>query len=82
MSASDRSRLVEIRDNLRKRIAEAESEGWLGEVEGLSVSLDAADQKISQLDERDSRKTSPVFIGVPVFERITGRTIDNEEPTR
>ncbi|MEI7029359.1 site-specific integrase [Streptomyces pratensis] len=82
MSASDRPRLVEIRDNLRKRIAEAESEGWLGEVEGLSVSLDAADQKISQLDERDSRKTSPVFIGVPVFERITGRTIDNEEPTR
>ncbi|MGW8331179.1 hypothetical protein ACWGLE_25180 [Streptomyces sp. NPDC055897] len=82
MSASDRPRLVEIRDNLRKRIAEAESEGWLGEVEGLSVSLDAADQKISQLDERDSRKTSPVFIGVPVFERITGRTIENEEPTR
>lgn len=82
MSASDRPRLVEIRDNLRKRITEAESEGWLGEVEGLSVSLDAADQKISQLDERDSRKTSPVFIGVPVFEQITGRSINNEEPTR
>ncbi|MFF3160228.1 tyrosine-type recombinase/integrase, partial [Streptomyces sp. NPDC057910] len=34
-----RDRLVEIRDNLLARIAEAEREGWLGEVEGLHVSL-------------------------------------------
>jgi hypothetical protein len=80
MSASDRSRLVEIRDNLRKRISEADIEGWLGEVGGLSVSLDAADQKISQLEERDARKTSPVFMGVPTFREITGRAIDVEEP--
>jgi hypothetical protein len=32
-------RIVEIRDNLIARIAEAESEGWLGEVEGLRISL-------------------------------------------
>ena len=32
---AQRSRLVEIRDNLKARIAEAEREGWLGEVEGL-----------------------------------------------
>ena len=32
---AQRHRLVEIRDNLIARIAEAEREGWLGEVEGL-----------------------------------------------
>jgi len=48
-------------------------------VEGLSVSLDAADQKISQLDECDERKTSPILIGVPTFERITGRAVLGEE---
>ena len=38
----ERSRLVEIRDNLLERIDEAESNGWLGEAEGLRVSLDGA----------------------------------------
>ena len=32
---AQRDRLAEIRDNLHARIAEAEREGWLGEVEGL-----------------------------------------------
>ena len=45
-------RLVEIRDNLRARIAEAEREGWLGEVKGLQVSLAGAEDKITQLDKR------------------------------
>jgi hypothetical protein len=35
-------RLSEIRDNLTARIREAEHEGWLGEAEGLRVSLAAA----------------------------------------
>ncbi|MER5915719.1 hypothetical protein ABT124_36145 [Streptomyces sp. NPDC001982] len=34
--------MEEIRDNLVARIAEAEREGWLGEVEGLRVSLTVA----------------------------------------
>lgn len=34
---SQRARLAEIRDNLIARIAEAETEAWLGEVEGLQV---------------------------------------------
>lgn len=34
-----RSQLEEIRDNLHGRIAEAEREGGLGEIEGLQVSL-------------------------------------------
>ena len=48
-----RSRLADIRDNLTARIAEAEREGWLGEAEGLRVSLAAARDKLAQLDEAD-----------------------------
>jgi hypothetical protein len=40
--------LIEIRDNLADRIAEAQREGWLGEVEGLSISLAAAEEKRSK----------------------------------
>ncbi|AVZ75820.1 hypothetical protein SLUN_30050 [Streptomyces lunaelactis] len=47
-----RARLVEIRDNLKARIKEAEREGWLGEVEGLRVSLAGAEEKLAQLDRR------------------------------
>lgn len=41
---------MEIRDNLLDRIAEAEREGWLGEIEGLRVSLAGAASKIDQID--------------------------------
>jgi hypothetical protein len=34
---AQRQRLVEIRDDLHPRIAEAKREGWLGEVEGWQV---------------------------------------------
>ncbi|MGP3925655.1 hypothetical protein [Streptomyces sp. 8N616] len=51
---AQRARLVDIRDNLIARIAEAEREGRLGEVEGLQVSLVAAEEKIAQLDARQS----------------------------
>ena len=39
-----RPRLISIIRNLSDRIAEARSNGWLGEVEGLQTSLDAARQ--------------------------------------
>ncbi|MGW6405388.1 hypothetical protein [Streptomyces sp. NPDC055134] len=42
---TQRTRLADIRDNLIARIAEAEREGWLGEVEGLKVSLAGAQDK-------------------------------------
>ena len=38
---AQRHRIAEIRDNLNARIAEAEREGWLGEIEGLKISLPA-----------------------------------------
>ncbi|GGW45354.1 site-specific integrase [Streptomyces galilaeus] len=71
---TDRPRMVEIHDNLADRIEEAEREGWLGEVEGLSVSRAAAEEKIAQLDARQDRKESPVFLGIPAFEQIVART--------
>ncbi|MEV0226471.1 hypothetical protein [Streptomyces sp. NPDC050704] len=60
---AQRSRLAEIRDNLVDRIAEAEGEGWLGEIEGLRVSLAGAQSKISQIDAAASG--GPVNLGLP-----------------
>lgn len=47
-----RHRIEEIRDNLIARIAEAEREGWLGEVEGLQTSLAGANDELAQIDHR------------------------------
>jgi hypothetical protein len=49
---TQRQRLIEIRDNLHARITEAQREGWLGEVEGLQVSLAGAEDKLGQLKRR------------------------------
>lgn len=59
-----RQRLLEIRDNLTARIAEAEREGWLGEVEGLQVSLAGAQDKLAQIDRRNRQVTS-TDLGIP-----------------
>jgi hypothetical protein len=61
-----RRRLTDIRDNLITRIAEAEREGWLGEVEGLKISLTGTEEKIAQLDRRPSGP-SVVDLGLPVI---------------
>ena len=48
---AQRPRLIEIRDNLIARIAEARREGWLGELDGLQISLAGARSKLAQLDQ-------------------------------
>ncbi|MFI5987855.1 tyrosine-type recombinase/integrase [Streptomyces sp. NPDC051555] len=63
---AQRGRLVEIRDNLRDRIAEAEREGWLGEVEGLHISLAGAEEKLAQLDRRPPNPGA-VDLGIPTI---------------
>ncbi len=78
----DRPRLIEIRDNLAARIAEAEREGWLGEVEGLTISLAAARDKITQLDAAAVRRSTAVHLGMPRFAHIASRTTQAERPTR
>jgi hypothetical protein len=60
---TQRERLVEIRDNLTARIAEARREGWLGEVEGLQVSLAGTQDKLAQIDRR--ARTATVHLGIP-----------------
>jgi hypothetical protein len=69
-----RSRLVEIRDNLLERIDEAESNSWLGEAEGLRVSLDGAREKLAQMDLIAERRTSSVNLGMPTFAEVARTT--------
>ncbi|MEK8146664.1 hypothetical protein NKH18_51525 [Streptomyces sp. M10(2022)] len=64
---SQRDRLIEIRDNLLDRIAEAQREGWLGEVEGLEISLAGAEEKLAQLDEQASAAQTVTHLGLPTF---------------
>jgi hypothetical protein len=66
---AQRPRIAEIRQNLTARIAEAEREGWLGEIEGLKVSLVGADDKLAQIDRR-LQADAPVNLGLPVFPEV------------
>jgi integrase len=72
---AQRPRLVEIRGNLTDRIAEAQREGWLGEAEGLKVSLAAADAKLAQMDGLAARRTAAVHLGIPTYPDTAGRTV-------
>jgi hypothetical protein len=74
-----RARLVEIRDNLHARIAEARREGWLGEVDALQVSLTGARQKLDQLDQLVARATN-THLGMPGFPQIAGRSVSHPDP--
>ncbi|MGI8693329.1 MAG: hypothetical protein ACR2JK_10595 [Geodermatophilaceae bacterium] len=58
---AQRPRLEEIRENLRARIDEAQREGWLGEAEGLAVSLSGAEDKLAQI----ARRPTPTHLGIP-----------------
>lgn len=61
---AQRARLIQIHDNLVDRIAEARQEGWHGEVDGLTVSLAAARDKLAQLHALGTRRRA-VNIGMP-----------------
>jgi len=60
---AQRPRIIEIRDNLINRIAEADREGWLGEVEGLNISLAGANDKLAQIDRRPP--ATAIDLGMP-----------------
>lgn len=60
-----RPRLVEITENLADRIAEAEREGWLGEVDGLQISLAGAHNKLAQIDQRSNHSVAVDFGDAP-----------------
>ena len=63
---AQRGRLAEIRDNLIARIGEAQREGWLGEIEGLKISLTGAEDKLAQIDRRSPN--GPVSLGFPALQ--------------
>jgi hypothetical protein len=68
LDPSARPRLAEIIANLNDRIAEAKTNGWLGEVAGLDASLQAAARKLVSLDRmRDRQPAGPVNLGIPVI---------------
>ena len=71
---AQRHRLEEIRANLRDRITEAEREGWLGEIEGLKVSLAGTEDKLVQIAASLQRKADAVQLGMPAFPDIAGRS--------
>jgi hypothetical protein len=64
---AQRPRIAEIRDNLIARVAEAEREGWLGEAEGLKISLAGAEDKLAQIDRRSRPTTTD--LGMPTAAR-------------
>ena len=75
VSPQQRPRLTEIISNLHDRIAEAGREGWLGEVEGLKVSLAGADDKLAQIDAALQRQASTVQLGMPAFPDIVPHSV-------
>ncbi|RJQ75935.1 tyrosine-type recombinase/integrase [Amycolatopsis panacis] len=71
VAPTQQARLAEIARNLADRIAEAKTNGWLGEVDGLQVSLDHAAQKLASLDRlARTGGRGPVAIGMPVIPSI------------
>ena len=76
---AQRTRLIEIRDNLLARIAEARQQGWLGELDGLQISLDGARQKLAQLDQLAAHMAG-THLGMPSFPEIAGRAVRTPNP--
>jgi hypothetical protein len=69
ISPQQRPRLREIIHNLHERISEAQMNGWLGEVQGLQVSLEAAKRKLASLDRSLERNhhNGPTELGMPII---------------
>ncbi|WP_405893321.1 site-specific integrase [Streptomyces sp. NBC_01527] len=66
VAPAQRRRLEEIIRDLTDRIDEARANGWLGEVQGLQISIEAARSKLASLDRlaRNRSRTS-VNLGMP-----------------
>lgn len=76
-----RPRLIQIRENLVERIDEAESHRWLGEAEGLKVSLAGARAKLAEMEQIAAQRTV-TSLGMPAFTQTAGRTNTTSEEIR
>ena len=70
---NQQSRIIEIRDNLTDRVAEAEREGWPGEIEGLNISLAGAQDKLDQI----ARRSHPVTVRLSPRQQRSGHVATN-----
>ena len=77
-SGSLRGDLLALLGAMVARIDEAQREGWLGEAEGLKISLAGTKQKLAHLDEMDHRART-VHIGIPTFPEVAGRTVTTKD---
>ena len=60
-------RLQDIIDNLQERITEATQQGWIGDVEGLRVTLNSAEVKLSQMYKlQNHHEREIVQLGTPI----------------
>jgi hypothetical protein len=75
---AQRPRLVEVRDNLHDRLAEAHDHGWLGDIEGLTISLTTANDKLADLDKLATRQNT-VHLGMPSLDRLVARTVTTRQ---
>ncbi|MGW2033417.1 tyrosine-type recombinase/integrase [Streptomyces sp. NPDC001811] len=70
---AQRARLIEIIRSLSERIAEAKLNGWLGEEEGLRVSLEAAHNKLTAMDRIRNQSTTRIAdLGIPQIKNREG----------
>jgi len=53
----------------------AEREGWIGEAEGLRVSLTAAKEKLIDVDSAIQRRRTAINLGMPTFPMVVARTV-------
>lgn len=60
-----RARLQQIIKNLNERIDEARANCWQGEIEGLKISLVAAQRKLVSLDRLARNTSEPALLGMP-----------------
>lgn len=61
-----RKRLIEIIHSLTDRVKEAKLNGWLGEAEGLQVSLHAASKKLTAMDRAHTQSAARITdLGLP-----------------
>ncbi|MBO0875612.1 MAG: hypothetical protein J2P19_19715 [Pseudonocardia sp.] len=74
-----RARLIEVRDNLLARIAEARWEGWLGDADGLLIGFDGTRPELAQLDQLAASAAS-TGLSMPSFSRIAGRRVSPLNP--
>jgi integrase len=75
---AQRPRLQAIAASLTERITEAEQRHWLGEAEGLKVSLAGARDKLTQMDQITASRHSPAHLGMPAFPHIAGRAVTTQ----